>query len=95
MRINSPLRAVALAAALSVLFVGGGASVAWSATRPLPPTAACVVKIASFAFNPDTAAAGDHVTLKLRLRNCTTKQQDVTVTQYGLQPPGCAVMDPV
>src|SRR5436190_13879284 len=91
------LRLGLLASTLCVVLVGGGASVAWSAPAPLAPKAgpACVVKIASFMFKPDTAAEGDHVTLKLRLKNCTAEQQDVTVTQYGLQPPGCPVMDPV
>ena len=91
------LRLVLSASALCALLVGGEASFAWSSTAPPTPTAGpgCVVKIASFVFKPDTAVAGDHVTLKLRLRNCTAEQQDVTVTQYGLQPPGCAVMDPV
>jgi hypothetical protein len=85
-------RSLGLAVAATLLALGSG-SVAWSAT----PRAAsgCTVRIARYSFSPDSATEGERIVLRLRIRNCTDTEQDVTVTQYGLQPPGCAVLDPV
>jgi hypothetical protein len=87
-----------MAVVVSLLAVGGVSGA--SAAQIPPPVArstvtACVVRIAEYAFTPASVAEGDHTVLKLRARNCTNIEQDVTVTQYGLQPPGCAVLDPV
>lgn len=91
-------RFLLVGAAVCLLAVGGMSA---ASAAPIPPpvagpaVTACVVRIAEYAFTPATVAEGDRTVLKLRARNCTNVEQDVTVTQYGLQPPGCAVLDPV
>jgi hypothetical protein len=55
----------------------------------------CVVAINQFAFHPSTAAEGEAVVLRLVLTNCTSQVQTVTLTQFGTEPPGCPVIDPL
>jgi hypothetical protein len=55
----------------------------------------CVVQITGFAFHPATVAEGGATTLTLTARNCTRQTRHTTLTQYGTEPPGCPVLDPV
>jgi hypothetical protein len=55
----------------------------------------CVVAINQFAFHPSTAAKGEAVVLRLVLTNCTSQVQTVTLTEFGTEPPGCPVIDPL
>jgi len=60
-----------------------------------PGASGCVVRIARFAFQPSTAAEGAPVVLHLAVHNCTGHSQTVTLTQFGTEPLGCPVIDPI
>jgi hypothetical protein len=66
-----------------------------SPTQAAQAQPACVVQITGFAFHPAAVAEGGATTLALTARNCTRQTQHTTLTQYGTEPPGCPVLDPV
>ena len=53
------------------------------------------MQITRFAFQPSTAPEGAPVVLRLALHNCTGRSQTVTLTQFGTEPLGCPVIDPI
>jgi hypothetical protein len=71
-----------------LLNVGAAAS---ATTTP----SGCVVRLTRFAFRPSTAPEGSRVVLGLSLVNCTGKTETLRLTQFGTQPPGCPVIDPL
>ena len=92
--------AVAAASAIAAT-LAGSAPVA-AATSPAARVAAapasgagCVVKVVRFAFSPKQVAPGATSRLHLVLDNCTGTRQVVAVTQYGSEPAGCPVLDPI
>jgi hypothetical protein len=48
-----------------------------------------------FSFVPNIVPPGGQTTLNLAARNCTGMTLKTTLTQYGHEPPGCPVIDPV
>ena len=74
------------------LIASAGVGVTASAS---PGASGCVVQITHFAFEPTTAPEGAPVVLRLALRNCTGHSQSVTLTQFGTEPPGCPIIDPI
>jgi hypothetical protein len=53
------------------------------------------VAITDFSFHPDVVPPGAPTTLNLAARNCTGTTLKTTLTQYGHEPPGCPVIDPI
>jgi hypothetical protein len=64
-------------------------SLAGEATDP-----GCAVRITTFAFHPSHVQAGGQTSIRLTVFNCSSRQQAVTLTRYGIEPPGCPVIDP-
>jgi hypothetical protein len=83
------LSVAAFGAALLVPYAGA------SQARQLQSRATCVVAISQLAFQPSSVTEGEKTTLKIRVTNCGAQLQQVTLTQFGSQPPGCAVLDPI
>jgi hypothetical protein len=81
------------AAAVAVVAVAASFQTAAAASSPTPPS--CVVKITTFRFVPSTAPEGAATTLETSLRNCTGQARHVSAMQYGQEPPGCPVLDPI
>jgi hypothetical protein len=79
--------------AATVVAATFGAGPAASAGTPTP--ASCAVRITTFRFDPDVAAQGTSTTLIETIRNCTGVARHVTLTQYGTEPQGCPVLDPI
>ena len=80
-----------LAAAVAVVAVAPSFQSAAAAPTP----ASCAVKITTFRFDPAVAAEGSATTLETSLRNCTGHVRHVSAMQYGQEPPGCPVLDPI
>jgi len=60
-----------------------------------PQASRCTATITRFAFSPATAAEGSNVTLALQVQNCTRRTQNLALTRFGTEPPGCPVIDPI
>jgi hypothetical protein len=74
--------------ALAVLLAPGAATAASSA-------GACVVRVGTYRFDPASAPEGSSTTLRTTVVNCTGVARHVSLTQYGTEPSGCPVLDPV
>ena len=98
--------AVALAAAGTILAGASGAAAAavpvGTAQAPAVCTAATVIQINSFVFQPSTVAPGASAAAVLAGTNCTAQTQATTQTWFGQFlsasgtgiPAGCAAIDP-
>jgi hypothetical protein len=81
--------------ALALAVLAGAMLFAGPVVRAAPSSGACIVRISTFEFDPSTAPSGSTTTLRTVVRNCTDVARHVTLTQYGTEPEGCPVLDPV
>jgi hypothetical protein len=81
---------VAVLALLAAGSLGGGAAHAASGAAD----ADCVVRISTYRVDSTIQSDWDTV-LRTVVRNCTGQSRHVTLIQYGTEPEGCPVLDPI